>query len=356
MIRAHILAAALPLLAGCTELRDLRVRTEIQDREIARLRAELTEQQAVYNQLLTQYEGLQAQLARDTQALRVENERLRTSQSLREQELATRTAQLEQTLQQAQTALSTREMESTQLRTQSLTLQQQLEQATSSRDSLQRQVAEIERDLAALGQIVGGSAGQQQTAASLNERLAQVTAGLQARNQEIEQLRSQVSQAQAGGFSEAALTRIADYLRQAVGAVSGPQPVITQDRQRGVSVTFPSSDLFESGSTNVTSSARASLTALGYALVQLPETSVNVVGHTDNQPVTNMPFSDNWQLSASRAENVMRVLLQEGGVPAARVRFSGAADSQPVGSNGTAEGRQRNRRVEIVVTPDRPQS
>jgi flagellar motor protein MotB len=77
-----------------------------------------------------------------------------------------------------------------------------------------------------------------------------------------------------------------------------------------------------------------------------------VAGHTDSIPVKfdpRRPFKDNAELSRARAENASRALVK-GGLGADRVRAVGYADSKPVATNDTEEGRTKNRRVEIIVT------
>jgi type VI secretion system protein ImpK len=73
-----------------------------------------------------------------------------------------------------------------------------------------------------------------------------------------------------------------------------------------------------------------------------------VLGHTDNQPIRTAHFPSNWQLSTARAETVARLIAAKLTDPA-RVKSEGRADTDPVASNATAEGRQANRRTDIVV-------
>jgi len=79
---------------------------------------------------------------------------------------------------------------------------------------------------------------------------------------------------------------------------------------------------------------------------------VEVAGHTDSMPVkydSRRPFKDNTELSRARAEHAGQALIK-GGLGADRVRTVGYADSHPIATNDTEEGRSKNRRVEIVVT------
>jgi len=75
---------------------------------------------------------------------------------------------------------------------------------------------------------------------------------------------------------------------------------------------------------------------------------IDVVGHTDTDPIKKSPWKDNWELSAERALTVIRYLIQRG-IPENQIRASGCGEARPIASNATAAGKARNRRVEIVV-------
>jgi chemotaxis protein MotB len=358
LTRLLLLAALALPLAGCAELYELRDRTQVQEREIQRLRAELAQWQSSYSDLMAQRDREVTSRNSRIEELQTEINRLQTRQSQREIELETAAQQLQSQVQAAQTELATRQAETNDLRARMEQLTQSLQAAESERAGLLQQVQEIETTLGGMGVATPSESQSQQDArARLTDARERLQAALAARDRVITDLQQNLTQleqqqAQGAQYSDAELDRIATYLTQTMEGVNGPKPTIRKDARRGVIVTFASSDLFESESTVVSQAARRSLATLGQALKQLPETSVLVVGHTDNQPVVNMPFRDNWALSASRAENVLRVLLEAGEVPGERLRFAGAGDSEPVGSNSTAEGRAANRRVEIVVTPD----
>jgi len=87
------------------------------------------------------------------------------------------------------------------------------------------------------------------------------------------------------------------------------------------------------------------------ALNQVPG-QVLVSGHTDNQPIRSLRFPSNWHLSKERAASVQRLLAAS--VKPERLSAEGRADTEPVADNGSAEGRARNRRVEILLTATAP--
>jgi len=105
--------------------------------------------------------------------------------------------------------------------------------------------------------------------------------------------------------------------------------------------------LFATNSTTVSAQSQNELLTVASSLNRYPNTTVNVIGHTDN--VGDAAF--NQGLSERRASAVANILLA-GGVSSSRVRSIGAGENQPIASNLNASGRQMNRRVEIVITPN----
>jgi type VI secretion system protein ImpK len=106
--------------------------------------------------------------------------------------------------------------------------------------------------------------------------------------------------------------------------------------------------LFEPGSAVIAQPVKPLLARIERALAQL-KGPVLVTGHTDNQPIRSLRFPSNWHLSQERAAAVKALLTQGGGLKPDRVRAEGRAESTPVQDNSTAEGRARNRRVEVTL-------
>jgi len=112
-------------------------------------------------------------------------------------------------------------------------------------------------------------------------------------------------------------------------------------------VTLPQDILFATNSTSLTGSMQNDLYTLAGSLNRYPNTTVNVLGHTDNVGAA----AYNLDLSQRRAQAVASVLINSG-VSAARVRAIGIGEDRPIADNLTAQGRQQNRRVEIIITPN----
>lgn len=111
-------------------------------------------------------------------------------------------------------------------------------------------------------------------------------------------------------------------------------------------VLLPESVTFDFGSAVVHSGFRSSLAEVSRSLQRYPNSTVRVVGHTDNVGSANF----NQQLSVDRALAVSRILINTG-TPAHRLTYAGLGFSNPVASNASAAGRAMNRRVEIIITP-----
>ena len=109
--------------------------------------------------------------------------------------------------------------------------------------------------------------------------------------------------------------------------------------------------LFDSGSAELKKEGQAALTEVASVLASIQDRDFQIAGHTDNIPIKSAKFPSNWHLSTARALTVGTFLASHG-VPPVRLSAAGYADTQPAASNDTAEGRQQNRRIEIVLMPN----
>jgi outer membrane protein OmpA-like peptidoglycan-associated protein len=111
-------------------------------------------------------------------------------------------------------------------------------------------------------------------------------------------------------------------------------------------VRMPQDILFATDSATVPSSRQGDIRALARNLQQYPDTTVQVVGHTDNTGAAGY----NFDLSARRAGSVASILVDTG-VSGSRITATGRGEDQPVASNLTPEGRAQNRRVTVIIRP-----
>ncbi|HXX70236.1 MAG TPA: OmpA family protein [Polyangiaceae bacterium] len=116
-------------------------------------------------------------------------------------------------------------------------------------------------------------------------------------------------------------------------------------------IQLPNDVLFDSGQTFIKPAGADALTQLAKVLVTINGRSFQVAGHTDNVPIQTARFRSNWELSASRAVEVVHFLVMRG-VAAAELSAAGYAEFDPVASNDTPDGRAKNRRIEISLQPN----
>lgn len=128
-------------------------------------------------------------------------------------------------------------------------------------------------------------------------------------------------------------------LRGAISVMQGKE---------GIRIAIQSPILFDSGNANLMSDASPVLDELIRILRESPN-EVVVEGHTDNIPIRTAAFQSNWELSTARAISVTKYLFQKGNLPAERFSVAGYGEYHPIRTNDTPEGRQKNRRVEILL-------
>jgi len=112
--------------------------------------------------------------------------------------------------------------------------------------------------------------------------------------------------------------------------------------------------LFKSASWDIDANGKNALKKLAGVLERNPDIQVTIEGHTDNVPYNpgSGQLKDNWDLSVKRATTVVRVLLEGSKIDAKRLTAAGRSEYQPVDNRNTSDARQKNRRTDIVLTPD----
>jgi len=111
--------------------------------------------------------------------------------------------------------------------------------------------------------------------------------------------------------------------------------------------------LFKTGQWNVNPKGQQAIQQLGQVLAKNPDINIMVEGHTDNVPMHGSgEVKDNWDLSVMRATAVVKILTQNKQIDPKRIIAAGRSEYLPLAPNNTAEGRQMNRRTEIILTPN----
>ena len=118
---------------------------------------------------------------------------------------------------------------------------------------------------------------------------------------------------------------------------------------KGVVVRVKDGALYGSGSAELDENAKKVLDKISGIHGKFAD-SIQIEGHTDNSPMRSKKYPSNWELSTARAIAAMHYMSEEGGIDAGKIGVAGYADSKPLESNDTQEGRNKNRRVEFVFS------
>jgi chemotaxis protein MotB len=197
-------------------------------------------------------------------------------------------------------------------------------QMQRTREELQRREDELAEKLLQLEQM-------QSEMEKRNQRLMELEAILARKDSTVNALRQKVSNA-LFGFEGKGLS---------VHTKNGKVYVSMEDKL-----------LFKSGSYNIEPKGAEAIKELSVILAQNNEINVLIEGHTDDVTYRGKgDLQDNWDLSVKRATSVIRELLKNSGIDAQRVTAAGRGEFVPLNSAKTAEARQKNRRIEIILTP-----
>ncbi len=118
---------------------------------------------------------------------------------------------------------------------------------------------------------------------------------------------------------------------------------------RGLVVTVVAEVLFDSGKAQIRAKGKPVLGKVADVLAKIDDKDIDIEGHTDNVPIKFSKWKSNWELSSQRALNVLHFFVDDKGLSPQRFSATGCGPYQPVVSNDTKEGRQKNRRVEIII-------
>jgi chemotaxis protein MotB len=150
------------------------------------------------------------------------------------------------------------------------------------------------------------------------------------------------------------MTKLAQDLLSTLAPLVKEGKVRVTQTSRGVSVEINASVLFDPGDARLTPESTEALRAVA-TLLRNDSHNVQVEGHTDNQPIRNVLFPSNWELSAVRASSVVRLFI-DAGVAAERLTAVGYSANVPVASNDDPIGRARNRRVAVTILSGIPET
>lgn len=163
--------------------------------------------------------------------------------------------------------------------------------------------------------------------------------------------------AQAGmgtGARQAQVEEMAKAVKAAMADLIDKNVIVVRTTPQGIEVEIQTDILFSSGTSELSQEALHIMERLAVVLARFPN-PVRVEGHTDNVPIRTAVFPSNWELSAARSASVVHLLMEKGVNPQ-RLAVIGVGEYRPVAPNDTVQGRNRNRRVVLVIPSVRVES
>ncbi|MBK0369471.1 OmpA/MotB family protein [Flavobacterium agrisoli] len=150
---------------------------------------------------------------------------------------------------------------------------------------------------------------------------------------------------------EAAMRTLKETLSKALNGFEGKGLTVEQKNGK-VYVSMENKLLFNSGSWAVGTEGRKAVVELGKVLGDNPDLNVLIEGHTDNDPYAGSgPIANNWDLSTKRATAIVNILTENPKINKQKLTAAGRSEYSPLASNATNEGKAKNRRIEIILTP-----
>jgi chemotaxis protein MotB len=209
----------------------------------------------------------------------------------------------------------------------------------------------IDETLTALAEArqASGQAEQEVLFGGLEQELAKLATAAKeaAENQGQADTAAAAEQANAQAAAEAA--GVAENQLQAALQSELQEGLVEVERRDGkVVVTVGAGGAFSSGKAEITDQAREIMNRISVVSMGA-ESTITVSGHTDDVPISNTAYRDNWDLAAARASSVVQAMQDTGMVSAGRMKAVSYGETQPVASNSTPEGREENRRIVIEI-------
>ena len=210
----------------------------------------------------------------------------------------------------------------------------------NSNDALQTNMAK-NRDL--LAQLDA----KEKSLAAEQDRLNKLNSELASNTRRLNELESMIA------AKDAAMKRLKDTLSKALNAFEG-KGLTVEVKNGKVYVSMENKLLFGTGSWAVGSEGRRAVVEVGKVLAQNPDITVLIEGHTDNDKILGNiggGIESNWDLSTKRATAIVNILAENAGIKKQNLTAAGRGEFAPIMSNDTQEGKAKNRRIEVILTP-----
>jgi len=341
-LRTHALAVlCVVAMAGCVStathtktLAELEATKKTAAQQAADLEALKKKSQAEAEQLQQQMAGLQQNLDQETTQRKVAEQQAASLAKEREA-LAARSSDLQSRLER---------------------LEKEKGQLNSELSTVRGQITDLEQKFAS------GNASSQEEIAKLRKQASELEANAARIAKEREQLRQEQARLAAALDQERAakeeeikrLTRTQEELSKSLQDEIAKGNITIQQVRDRLTINMVDRVLFDSGQAQVKPAGVKVLKQVSDILKTVTDKQIRIEGHTDNVPISSKlqdRYKTNWELSTARATTVVRYLIDQGSVDRQYLSAVGYADTQPLASNDTEEGRSSNRRIEIVLYP-----
>lgn len=153
---------------------------------------------------------------------------------------------------------------------------------------------------------------------------------------------------QEGEIVEEDLLKVVELVKTLIAEKGLENQVTVNIGDIGVWITFKDYVLFDSGSAAVKPETIGTLVELG-EILKVVNNYVRIEGYTDNVPISNSMYSNNWDLSVMRASKVLDIIVSQGGFPSDKISAIGYGEYRAIAPNDSEEGKAKNRRVDIVI-------
>ena len=196
-------------------------------------------------------------------------------------------------------------------------------------------------------QLLAELEAKQKALSAEQDRLNKLKKDLEASSTRLAELEKMIAD------KEALMNKLKETLSKSLKAFEG-KGLTVENRNGKVYVSMENKLLFESGSWTVGTEGKKAVKLVGDVLGQNPDISVLIEGHTDNDKITGTiggGVENNWDLSTKRATAIVNILSENKAIDKKNLTAAGRGEYAPLMSNETAEGKAKNRRIEIILTP-----
>jgi chemotaxis protein MotB len=211
------------------------------------------------------------------------------------------------------------------------------------KDSNEALTANINKNRELLAQLEA----KEKTMAAEQARLNKLKADLDASSKRLSELEAYIA------AKDASMKKLKETLLKSLKAFDG-KGLTVHEKDGKVYVSMENKLLFQTGSWAVNAEGKTAVVEVGKVLAQNPDLSVLIEGHTDDDKITGNlggGIESNWDLSTKRATAIVNILSENKGINKQNLTAAGRGEFAPLMSNDTQEGKAKNRRIEIILTP-----